>query len=75
MMTSIAVVSLINDEDEEIRRTAIEILNATKDETAVDHLIKATDDSDWWVRERAVDALSKRERSVYCAPRQCRQRP
>jgi serine/threonine-protein kinase len=54
-----AVVSLIGDKDEEIRRTAIEILNSTKDERAVDHLIKAADDSDWWVRERAIDALSK----------------
>jgi serine/threonine-protein kinase len=54
-----AVVALIQDEDEEIRRTAIEILNATKDDSAVDHLIKATSDTDWWVRERSVDALSK----------------
>ncbi len=50
---------MIKDEDEEVRRTAIEILNATKDESAVEHLIAATEDSDWWVRERAIDALSK----------------
>ena len=50
---------LIKDEDEDIRRTAIEILNSTKDETAVDTLIRATDDQDWWVRERAVDALAQ----------------
>jgi eukaryotic-like serine/threonine-protein kinase len=54
-----SVVKLIAEKDDDIRRTAIEILNATKDERAVDHLIQATDDSDWWVRERAVDALSK----------------
>jgi serine/threonine-protein kinase len=54
-----SVVALIRDEDEEIRRTAIEILNATKDERAVDHLISATNDTDWWVRERAIDALSQ----------------
>jgi serine/threonine-protein kinase len=53
------VVKLISAEDEEIRRTAIEILNSTKSDRAEDHLIKATDDSDWWVRERAIDALSK----------------
>ena len=53
------MLALINDEDEDIRRTAIEILNATKDETAVEHLMGATDDSDWWVRERAVDALAE----------------
>ena len=40
-------------------KTAIEILNATKSDEAEDHLIKATDDTDWWVRERAIDALSK----------------
>ena len=51
--------SLFSDKDEEIRRTAIEILNNTKSKAAVDHLIKATDDSDWWVRERGVDALAK----------------
>ncbi|MEX1267339.1 MAG: protein kinase, partial [Woeseia sp.] len=45
--------------NEDIRRAAIEILNATKDERAVSELIKATDDTDWWVRERAVDALSQ----------------
>ena len=54
-----SVVKLIGDKDEEIRRTAIEILNATKSDRAEDHLIKATDDEDWWVRERAIDALSK----------------
>ncbi|MEM7501295.1 MAG: protein kinase, partial [Pseudomonadota bacterium] len=50
---------LINDRDEDIRRTAIEILVRTGDERAVDQLLKATDDSDWWVRERAVDALAE----------------
>jgi len=59
MTTGGSVLELIKDKDEDIRRTAIEILNATKDEKAVDTLIKATDDSDWWVRERAVDALAQ----------------
>ena len=54
-----AVAELIDDPDEEICRTAIEILNAMKDERAVKHLIGATDHADWWVRERAVDALAK----------------
>ena len=54
-----SVLELIKEDDEEIRRTAIEILNTTTDETAVDTLIKATDDKDWWVRERAVDALAQ----------------
>ena len=54
-----SVLALINDKDEDIRRTAIEILNATKDESMVEHLLGATDDEDWWVRERAVDALAE----------------
>jgi serine/threonine-protein kinase len=54
-----AVLELIRDDDESIRRAAIEILNATKDERAFDHLVSALEDSDWWVRERAVDALAE----------------
>jgi serine/threonine-protein kinase len=33
-------------------------LNLTHDERAVDHLLSATHDQDWWVSERAVDALA-----------------
>ena len=54
-----AVLELVQDRDEDIRRAAIEILNQTKDERAVDHLIEATRDNDWWVSERAVDALAE----------------
>ena len=42
-----------------MRRAAIEILNQTKDERAVNFLIEATKDKDWWVSERAVDALAE----------------
>ena len=49
----------IKDENQDIRRAAIEILNQTKDERAVAQLIEATQDSDWWVSERAVDALAE----------------
>jgi eukaryotic-like serine/threonine-protein kinase len=49
----------VRDKDEDIRRAAIEILNQTNDERAVDSLIQATRDSDWWVSERAVDALAE----------------
>jgi eukaryotic-like serine/threonine-protein kinase len=52
-----AALALVTDRDEEIRRIAIEILNQTKDERALEHLIKATADPDWWVSERAVDAI------------------
>ena len=54
-----AVLQLVRDKDEDIRRAAIEILNQTKDERAVDSLIQATKDTDWWVSERAVDALAE----------------
>jgi serine/threonine-protein kinase len=57
-----AVLALVNDKDEFIRRCAIEILNATRpragDERAFASLVTALDDPDWWVRERAIDALA-----------------
>ena len=54
-----AVLQLVRDQDGDVRRAAIEILNQTKDTRAVDSLIEATHDSDWWVSERAVDALAE----------------
>jgi eukaryotic-like serine/threonine-protein kinase len=54
-----AVLQLVRDKDDDIRRAAIEILNQTKDERAVESLIQATRDQDWWVSERAVDALAE----------------
>ncbi len=54
-----AVLALIKDENQDIRRAAIEILNQTKDERAVAQLLEATKDKDWWVSERAVDALAE----------------
>ena len=41
----------------DIRRAAIEILNTCRDKRAVDQLIAATRGPDWWVSERAADAL------------------
>jgi len=54
-----AVLELLQDKDEFLRRTAVEILNAVKDERAYFYLIQALADEDWWVRERAVDALGQ----------------
>ena len=54
-----AVLELIKDKDENIRRAAIEIINTCRDKRAVDQLIEATRDSDWWVSERAADALAE----------------
>ncbi|MBA2490893.1 MAG: HEAT repeat domain-containing protein, partial [Gammaproteobacteria bacterium] len=53
-----SIVALIKDEDEFVRRAAIEIVNATKDPAMFDHLLVSLD-SDWWVQERAIDALAE----------------
>ncbi|HMB73391.1 MAG TPA: HEAT repeat domain-containing protein [Gammaproteobacteria bacterium] len=54
-----AVLELIKDKDENVRRAAIEIANTNPDKSTVDHLIAALTDDDWWVRERAADALAE----------------
>ena len=53
------MLQLVRDQDEDIRRAAIEILNQTKDERAVEPPDRGHRDKDWWVRERAVDALAE----------------
>jgi serine/threonine-protein kinase len=51
------MIELIRDDDEFIRRTAIEVLASAQDIAAFDQLLESLEDSDWWVRERAIDAL------------------
>ena len=57
-----AVLSLVKDKDEFIRRCAVEILITTRVKTGGEaiftSLVDALDDGDWWVRERAIDALA-----------------
>jgi HEAT repeat protein len=57
-----AVLSLVKDKDEFIRRCAVEILITTRVKTGGEAiftcLVDALDDGDWWVRERAIDALA-----------------
>ena len=57
-----AVLSLVKDEDEFIRRCAVEILIASKahagGDSVLSSLLEALGDADWWVRERAIDALA-----------------
>ena len=57
-----AVLSLIKDKDEFVRRCVIEILNSNRahagNEAVFESLVGALDDDDWWVRERAIDALA-----------------
>ena len=54
-----AVLGLIHDKNEDLRRIAVEILVTAKDPRAEHHLVKALNDEDWWVRERAADALAE----------------
>ena len=65
-----AVVRLIQDEDPYIRRSAIEVMSALIEASnrrgdrsqvrrSFPHLLKALQDPDWWVRERAVDSLAE----------------
>jgi serine/threonine-protein kinase len=57
-----AVLALVKDKDEFIRRCAVEILIASKvrasGESVLSSLLEALGDPDWWVRERAIDALA-----------------
>ena len=57
-----AVLSLMKDKDEFVRRCVIEILNSNRaragNEGVFQSLVDALDDDDWWVRERAIDALA-----------------
>ena len=57
-----AVLSLVKDKDEFIRRCAVEILITTRVKTGGEaiftSLVDALNDGDWWVRERAIDALA-----------------
>lgn len=53
-----AMIGLITADDELSRRTAVEVINTTRDERAREHLVGALQDSDWWVKERAIDALA-----------------
>lgn len=65
-----AVIRLIGDEDPYIRRSAIEVMNALIEASnrrgekahvrrGFAPLLKSLQDSDWWVRERAVDGLAE----------------
>ena len=54
-----AVLGLIHDQNEDLRRIAVEILVTAKDPRAEHHLVQALNDEDWWVRERAADALAE----------------
>ncbi|MEO5355928.1 MAG: HEAT repeat domain-containing protein [Nitrospirae bacterium YQR-1] len=51
------IIMLKDAGDESMRRLAAEFFSRVPDESALEPLIKALDDTDWWVREKAVAAL------------------
>jgi twitching motility protein PilT len=54
------VVLLLNDDSDVIRRYAVEMLMRLNDPFALGALVRsATEDVDWWVRERAVEAIGQ----------------
>ena len=52
------LVDMLKEEDVNIRRAVVDILNGLKDPRTAAALIRALKDGDWWVREIATDALS-----------------
>jgi twitching motility protein PilT len=54
------VIAYLDDESDVLRRYAIEVLMRIKDPRSVGALVRtANQDSDWWVRERAIECLGK----------------
>ncbi|MBF0519549.1 MAG: HEAT repeat domain-containing protein [Nitrospirae bacterium] len=60
------ITMLKDSTDESMRRLAAEFFSKVPDESALEPLIHALDDTDWWVREKAVTALGvlKNKRAV-----------
>lgn len=54
------VVSYLQDPSDVVRRYAVDVLLRLKDPAALGVLVRsATGDGDWWVRERALEAIGK----------------
>ncbi len=54
------VIELLEDPSDIVRRYAVEVLLRLKDLRAIAPLAKAAkDDADWWVQERAIEALGE----------------
>jgi twitching motility protein PilT len=53
------IVTLLGDESDVIRRFAVSILGRIKDAKALRSLVQtATQDTDWWVKETAIEAVA-----------------
>ena len=53
------VIPLLNDKSREMKGLAMEILGDIGNNKATRHIIPLLSSSDWWIRKRGVDALSK----------------
>jgi len=52
------IVAYLQDEEDVVRRYAVEVLMRLKDPRSLGALVKtAGEDNDWWVRERAIEAV------------------
>ncbi len=52
-----AFIAMTKDQDENIRRCAVEFFNKISDPSAFDALVERLEDEDWWVRQKAIRAL------------------
>ncbi|MBF0337612.1 MAG: HEAT repeat domain-containing protein [Nitrospirae bacterium] len=50
-------IAMITDQDENLRRCSVEFFIKVPDKLALEALIFALDDTDWWVREKAIISL------------------
>ena len=56
---TVHMVQMLGDEKDVMRRFAVDVLGRLKDEKALGALIQtAREDTDWWAREKAVDAIA-----------------
>jgi len=62
----VKIVSLLQDNDKQLRRTAVYVLGKTAQESSIDYLIKALKDEDIGVQKRAIKALGllKKEKAT-----------
>ena len=56
---TVHMVQMLKDDNDVMRRFAVDVLGKLKDEKSLGALIQtAREDKDWWVKEKAVDAIA-----------------